>query len=663
MNLSQFILLFSLLFTNFLLDISINASEEKKIELGEFTFEDLQQNYSEIDSNASVIILYDFGHAYFNKYLEVEYKRHVRIKILKNDGFNWGNVKISCTKGHDRARIKDINGYTAFINDQKEIQVQELDNENIIEDEFDEKTTYVSFTLPSLRVGCIIEYSYKIESRSMHDFPREWIFQLEEPVLWSEYITEIPGIYRFAIMEQKSHPFYLNEQEEFSQPYTSRDNQNINLYLNGFKKRMVMQNLPALREEPYVKSVSDYFAKVTYQLASYNPPFSSKQQILQSWEELGKELYEHESFGERLEFSDEVKNMVSQIINPSEDENQKVIKIYNYVTNTVAWNKKYSIYASEFEIILNKKKGDSGDINLLLAALLKNAGIEIYPILISTRNNGTLFTEYPFIEQFNNVIIYVKTKDYQFVLDATDRLRPYFLLPKDDLNDLGLMLTPLEVKWINVNPPEKDVSIKVASIEIKEDGSIEGLMRITDDSFSALYDRKKIEEDGIDNFLNNVLNNEKTGLKPSSIKLTNNNEIDQPLIIDANLNSNIYSQIFDKMLYVNPKLMGKINENPFKQSERKFPVDYAYPIDKYYKINIALPSGFTLKEYPKTIKVGESEDCGYEREVTVNGNLLQFSTRFFINKIVFNSEEYSALRDFYDQIVKLENEVIVLEKI
>ena len=57
---------------------------------------------------------------------------------------------------------------------------------------------------------------------------------------------------------------------------------------------------------------------------------------------------------------------------------------------------------------MEKKKGNSGDINLLLVALLRSAGLKAYPILVSERGHGKVDTTSSFLDQFSNVHAYVE---------------------------------------------------------------------------------------------------------------------------------------------------------------------------------------------------------------------------------------------------------------
>ena len=68
------------------------------------------------------------------------------------------------------------------------------------------------------------------------------------------------------------------------------------------------------------------------------------------------------------------------------------------------WNGGESIYTENgIKSAWDKKTGSNGELNLILINLLRDAGLTVYPLLISTKDNGTANTMYPFLDQFNIV--------------------------------------------------------------------------------------------------------------------------------------------------------------------------------------------------------------------------------------------------------------------
>lgn len=99
---------------------------------------------------------------------------------------------------------------------------------------------------------------------------------------------------------------------------------------------------------------------------------------------------------------------------------------------------------------LKQQSGNTGNINLLLAGLLKSEGIEAYPVILSTRGNGTISFSHPFQQFFNYVIVLVEIDNRIILLDATDPLLYYSVLPEKCMNVEGLVIKPQSEEWITI---------------------------------------------------------------------------------------------------------------------------------------------------------------------------------------------------------------------
>ena len=85
-----------------------------------------------------------------------------------------------------------------------------------------------------------------------------------------------------------------------------------------------------------------------------------------------------------------------------------MIAIHNYVRKNLSWNGDESIYSSNgIKYAWDKKTGNNADLNLIMIDLFREAGLKAYPIIASTKGNGTVNTQYPFLQQFNVTLAYV----------------------------------------------------------------------------------------------------------------------------------------------------------------------------------------------------------------------------------------------------------------
>src|SRR5207248_1964095 len=118
----------------------------------------------------------------------------------------------------------------------------------------------------------------------------------------------------------------------------------------------------------------------------------------------------------------------------------KVSYLFNQVKTTMKWNGEKN-WASKDGIkkAWENKSGNWGEINLVLCRLLNESGVKAYPMLVSTRDNGKLYNNFPDVYQVNKLITYVKAGTSQYyVLDASGKYNNYNEIPFDVLNSYGL---------------------------------------------------------------------------------------------------------------------------------------------------------------------------------------------------------------------------------
>src|SRR5690606_35624861 len=152
-----------LLITTFL-----NFAYSQDFKFGKVSKEELQEKFNPLDSSAPATILYRDHKVYFNyvqsKGFEVITEVHERIKIYNEEGFQYATEQILLYKsGSDREKISKIKGVTYNIIDDKIIE-DKLGKEAIFNNEYSKYRDEVKLTMPNIKEGTVIEYSYTIHS-------------------------------------------------------------------------------------------------------------------------------------------------------------------------------------------------------------------------------------------------------------------------------------------------------------------------------------------------------------------------------------------------------------------------------------------------------------------------------------------------------------------
>ena len=104
------------------------------MEWGEVPLADLQMTSYPADTNATAVILFDYGEAAFDANYEMEFSRHTRIKILTKAGFDRGTCVLNYYAGKYGEKISHIKGLTTTLGPDGKPTQTEMDSKEIFEE-------------------------------------------------------------------------------------------------------------------------------------------------------------------------------------------------------------------------------------------------------------------------------------------------------------------------------------------------------------------------------------------------------------------------------------------------------------------------------------------------------------------------------------------------
>lgn len=368
--------------------------------------------------------------------------RRIRIKILTQKGLDYANIKIRYQSESKYERINNIAGHTYNLVDGK-IDDVKLEKKLIYEKKINDQMTEISFGLPNVKVGSIIEYRYTEEKDSYSNIDN-WLFQREIPVRLSTFTIEIPEYFRFVTRVLSTMFVDKTQKEENRSLATSGGILKYNCMINTY----TIQNIPSLKREAYMASLRDYIQRLEFQLSAIVLPNSSVNYTT-NWEELAKELRESEVFGQQIkrkvslpELDDKIDKLPNNL--------EKLKATYTFFKKNFIWNEVEDFTCLNVKKVADTKTGTSGDLNLLFLSKLKEYDIESYPILISTKENGSVNTLYPFLKQFNTLMAYIPISDKYYIINAADKYNAYNLIPYDAVNTQGLKIEKSNSSWVSL---------------------------------------------------------------------------------------------------------------------------------------------------------------------------------------------------------------------
>jgi transglutaminase-like putative cysteine protease len=627
-------------------------AQKSPIKFGKISMEEMNMSHYQNDSSASAVILTDYGEAYIHfapNTKSITFDRHVRIKIFKKDGFSFADAVIPLLKiGLTEEWISNLKASTYNLENGSVVETK-MQKESIFKERFNKIIDLQKFTMPNVREGSVIEYSYTLNSDFIFNLPN-WEFQKTIPVIHSEYWAFIP---EYFVFEKYLQGYLPLSKFEVTTRNLNRFHEEVHHYL--------MKHVPAFKPEPYLACKEDYLSKINFALSYIKLPQTVGQEIMGSWIKLNERLLEHQWFGEVIAQSSFLEEKVKELIQSTTDPRQKAERIYQYVREDFEWNGFNDIYAYDLKEFVKTKKGSSADINFLLASMLAKAGLTVDMVVLSTRSHGSIREQYPMERQLNYVICSVFIDEKRVLLDATEKLLPLGILPERCLNGKGLIISKTRHGWIEIYPSVKSKTILSSDFTLEESGNIKGIVTLTRDGYDAYNLRKEFKNKGEDQYLKDFFSTKNWTVVRSQFE--NLDVYAKPVKETHDITIEEYAGLTPDHIYINPFVHNQHLENPFKMEERQYPVDFAstQEIGNLWKIRI--PENYTVDELPKsTIFMLPDNGAKFTLNATAQGSLILISSNLQINKSVFLPSEYQNLREFYNQVVAKQTEQIVLKK-
>lgn len=618
--------------------------------------DDLKMTVYPADSSADAVVLSNVGSAVITKdehrgYIAL-YKRHLKIKILKKSGVSQATVLIPFYRqGVDKEdRVEHLQGVTHNLRADGSVQSDPLTKEALFEERRSENLYVKRFTLPNVRQGSVIEFQYEISSDFVFEL-REWNFQQEIPVRWSEYkLSLMPG-FMYRILFQGFEPLVVDK----SQPV-----------MDGVEYHWAMKDLPAIREEPNMVSPENYRAKVWFELSRTTLPGIPARSYSSTWEDLDRTLMADEQFGGALRKTAFLKPVAAVVRASvaSADTLQWVQAAHRHVTQAMTWNKTQSVWASRqgLKQAYEAKTGSATDLNLILVGLLNEMGVEAKPVILSTKQNGLVSREHPLISKFNYTIGAVTVGGKDLLLDATDPLLKAGSLPVRCLNGDGRLVALRRARWLTLNTPDRNRTSGQFQLAIQSDGTMTGTVSIAHLGYAGAEARRRVLTDGSEKYKQRF-RSQNPGWNWSTLDVTGVDKPDEALVTKGSMSYGEGTATGSDRIYLHPLPVTSLQNNPFKLTERRYPVDMGVPLEEVYTATYTLPEGYSVEEAPKGMALALPDNGGrFSFQLQVSGRQVQVASRLVLNKAIFMPQEYESLRLFYDKLIAKHAEQLILVK-
>ena len=659
----------------FILFFVFSFANAQEFKLGKVSIAELQEKEHPKDPSATAAILFKKGEVKFefsqNDGFQMFTEVETRIKIYKKEGYDWANQNIRYYLVGNSKELISVSDAVTYNLVNGKIEKTKLKSEGEFDENINKYWGQKKITMPNVKEGSVIEFHYTIKTNSIGSL-REWYFQSSIPVNHSEFTTYIPEYFVYNT-NKKGFIFPKTTTKSYSKSIslTSKEREGLLVKTNFQQGELtylenqtnyLAENLPAMKDEAYVNNIRNYTASISHELSMTKFDNRPTKIFSLDWESVTKTIYEVEDFGLELNKSGYFEEDLKKIISGDKTRGETIGAIFNYVKSNIKWNEHYSFFCNDgVKTAYKNKTGNVAEINLMLTAMLRYAGFDANPVIISTRSNGIAL--FPSLNAFNYVISAIETPEGLLLMDATEIFSTPNVLPLRDLNWFGRLIRKDGTSsQISLTPTMLSKETSTMNIVLNTDGTIDGKIRRQYTNHEALKFRKNNVDTKQESYLEK-LENDNNGIEIGEYVRANELDLSKPVMETYSFKSNKDVEIINDKIYLSPMLFLADKENPFKQEKREYPVDFGYPFESKIYVNIDIPQGYKVEFLPKASNLLTGDDIGAFSYVIENtDNKIKIIVTATMNMAIVPADFYDVLKEFYQGMITKENEKIILTK-
>jgi tetratricopeptide (TPR) repeat protein/transglutaminase-like putative cysteine protease len=497
-------------------------------------------------------------------------------------------------------------------------------------------------SMPALEEGVTIEYQYTLDdySRSFigKNFQDTFYLQDFEPIQNCRYVLTIPEDVEVKIVNFKTD----------IEPEIRKDENKI-VYI------WEDSNISQIIYESDMPPFDDIAPRIT--ISSFS-----------SWEEITSWYYDISR--EQSKADADIKAKVAELIQGKDADEEKIRAIYHYVITEIRYlGLEFGISGHmphEAGEIYKYKYGDCKDKATLLIAMLREAEIEAYYVLLRTRYSGELDLNLPSF-QFDHAIAAVSLNGEIMFLDGTAENYVYGDLPAMDQDAWAMVLIDGEGKFMKIpaQPAEKNQRIREIKLDLAEDGSIRGEAAISQSGIFAAYYRsifKDLGETKRSEAIQNSLSSSCPGSVLEEFSFSDLADLDVPVEQKYKFRAPHYVKKIGSKLQFKTSIIERVESTSIvAKKERRYPMYFYNQYCSKNKIEITIPDNFEIERIPDNVEL-KLPFASYEVKYLLEGNVIKYERNYKFNTFEISKEDYTSFKEFIERIAKEDAQEIVLKK-
>jgi hypothetical protein len=419
-------------------------------------------------------------------------------------------------------------------------------------------------------------------------------------------------------------------------------------------------------------------------ILSFFPPGGPAANVFTSWSEVGN--WYRNLASARRSASAEIKQKVTALTASAATPLEKMRALAQFIQHDIRY------VAIELGIggwqphpaaeVFVHRYGDCKDIATLLAAMLREIGVDSYDVRINVRR-GVVTPATPAHLAFNHAIIAIKLPEgvtepsliatmqhpklgRLLFFDPTNELIPFGQIGGYLQANYGLLVTPEGGELVEVpkQPSTTNGIQRTAKLALDAQGTLRGDVEEVRVGDRASFQRRTLttvtkDSDRIKP-IEGLLADSLSTFRITKATLINLQQIGQPLGFNYSFEAQNYAKSAGGLLLVRPRVLGRRSSALLETKEpRKYPVEFDGPELDTDAFDVTLPPAYEVDDLPPPVDA-EYSFASYHSKTEVHGNVIHYARTFEVKELSVPVSRVEELKRFYRIIASDERNTAVL---
>jgi hypothetical protein len=533
----------------------------------------------------------------------------------------------------------------------------------------------MTFNLPSVEVGSILEYRYQVRYDRFQSAPK---WQIQQPFFVHK------AHYRFTPADQflpdrtiggtgvsssvlkGAHDEVLTDVRATSiLPAGKVLKQNAQSWYV-----LDLTDIPPIPDEPFAPPLDGLIYQADFYYAYTPDEREYWRKEMQFW---------NKGLSPYVASSAAIQRAVADTTSSSDSAPVKAKKLYDYVQkldNTDFHGgagfslSDDSVPSGNAGAVLENKRGNSEQIAFAYLALARAAGLSAKPVRIASRNFHIFNPQFMNTSQLDSVVISVTVDGQEIFLDPGQKMAPFRTLHWSHAGAGGVTLAgdgKVETVITPLSLYTDNNVVRVGKLSVNAQGEVTGTLKVGFTGQEALYWRQLALRTDAET-LKQTLDRSLAAQVPNGIEahvdhITGLDDLNAQLVAVVQVKGALASHTGSRIVL--PRLFFESKESdPFPAAEQRLlPVYMNYPAQEQEQITYLIPAGFALDGTPEDKKFNWENNASYQLRSKVDATSITTARVLARGFTMLEASNYNDLRDFYQKAVTADQQQIVLSAV